>query len=52
MILMNNQIIMLKENINMSLGYRKLNRDSANRKALLRDLVTDLIINGVLRPPS
>ena len=30
----------------MSLGYRKLNRDSANRKALLRDLVTDLIING------
>lgn len=30
----------------MSLGYRKLNRDSASRKALLRDLITDLIING------
>jgi large subunit ribosomal protein L17 len=30
----------------MSLGYRKLNRASAPRKALLRDLVTDLIING------
>ena len=30
----------------MSLGYRKLGRDSAQRKALLRDLVTDLIING------
>ncbi len=29
----------------MSLGYRKLGRDSAKRKALLRDLVTDLIIN-------
>lgn len=29
----------------MSLGYRKLGRDSAQRKALLRDLVTDLIIN-------
>ena len=27
-------------------GYRKLGRDSAKRKALLRDLVTDLIING------
>ena len=30
----------------MSLGYRKLGRDSAQRKALLRDLITDLIING------
>jgi len=30
----------------MSLGYRKLGRNSAQRKALLRDLVTDLIING------
>ena len=29
----------------MSLGYRKLGRDMAKRKALLRDLVTDLIIN-------
>ena len=29
----------------MSLGYRKLGRDSAQRKALLRDLLTDLIIN-------
>lgn len=29
----------------MALGYRKLGRDSAKRKALLRDLVTDLIIN-------
>lgn len=29
----------------MSLGYRKLGRDSAKRKALLRDLITDLIIN-------
>lgn len=29
----------------MSLGYRKLGRNSAQRKALLRDLVTDLIIN-------
>lgn len=29
----------------MSKGYRKLGRDSAQRKALLRDLVTDLIIN-------
>lgn len=29
----------------MSLGYRKLGRDSAKRKALLRDLLTDLIIN-------
>lgn len=30
----------------MSMGYRKLGRDSAKRKALLRDLVTDLILNG------
>lgn len=30
----------------MALGYRKLGRDAAKRKALLRDLVTDLIING------
>jgi large subunit ribosomal protein L17 len=29
----------------MSLGYRRLGRDSAQRKALLRDLVTDLIIH-------
>ncbi len=29
----------------MSLGYRKLGRNMAQRKALLRDLVTDLIIN-------
>lgn len=29
----------------MSLGYRKLGRDTAKRKALLRDLVTDLIIH-------
>ena len=27
-------------------GYRKLGRTSDQRKALLRDLVTDLIING------
>jgi len=30
----------------MSIGYRKLGRNAAQRKALLRDLVTDLIING------
>lgn len=30
----------------MALGYRKLSRHSNERKALLRDLVTDLIING------
>ena len=30
----------------MSLGYRKLSRKSSPRKALLRDLITDLIING------
>lgn len=30
----------------MSLGYRKLGRNMSQRKALLRDLVTDLIING------
>ncbi|MGI6710280.1 MAG: 50S ribosomal protein L17 [Bacilli bacterium] len=29
----------------MSRGYRKLGRNRAQRKALLRDLVTDLIIN-------
>lgn len=29
----------------MSLGYRKLSRHSAERKALMRDLITDLIIN-------
>lgn len=29
----------------MSLGYRKLGRNSAQRKALMRDLITDLIIN-------
>ena len=30
----------------MSLGYRKLGRNSSQRKALLRDLITDLIINN------
>ena len=30
----------------MSLGYRTLSRKSSVRKALLRDLVTDLILNG------
>ena len=30
----------------MSLGYRKLGRNSAQRKALRRDLITDLILNG------
>jgi len=30
----------------MSLGYRKLSRKSSQRKALLRDLITDLILNG------
>ena len=30
----------------MSMGYRTLSRKSFQRKALLRDLVTDLIING------
>ena len=29
----------------MSLGYRKLGRNSSQRKALLRDLITDLISN-------
>jgi large subunit ribosomal protein L17 len=29
----------------MALGYRRLGRNSAQRKALLRDLITDLIIN-------
>lgn len=28
------------------MAYRKLGRNSAQRKALLRDLITDLIING------
>ena len=30
----------------MSAGYRKLGRNASQRRALLRDLVTDLIING------
>lgn len=30
----------------MSLGYSKLGRNQSQRKALLRDLVTDLIINN------
>lgn len=30
------------------MGYRKLGRNSAQRKALLRDLITDLIINEKL----
>ncbi len=30
----------------MSIGYRKLGRNSSQRKALLRDLVTDLIIHN------
>ena len=30
----------------MSMGYRTLSRKSFQRKALLRDLTTDLIING------
>jgi large subunit ribosomal protein L17 len=30
----------------MSIGYRKLGRNSSQRKALLRDLITDLIINN------
>lgn len=30
----------------MALGYSKIGRTSSPRKALLRDLVTDLIING------
>lgn len=30
----------------MSLGYRTLSRKSHQRKALFRDLITDLIING------
>lgn len=30
----------------MALGYSKIGRTSSQRKALLRDLVTDLIING------
>lgn len=30
----------------MALGYRKLSRHSSERKALFRDLITDLIING------
>ena len=30
----------------MSRGYTKLNRNSANRKALIRDLATQLIMHG------
>ena len=30
----------------MSLGYRKLGRNSSQRKAMFRDLITDLILNG------
>ena len=30
----------------MALGYRKLSRKSHQRKALFRDLITDLILNG------
>ena len=30
----------------MSLGYRKLGRSSSQRKAMFRDLITDLILNG------
>lgn len=30
----------------MSLGYRKLGRTTTERKAMMRDLVTDLILNG------
>lgn len=30
----------------MALGYRTLSRKSSQRKALLRDLITNLIING------
>lgn len=30
----------------MALGYRTLSRKSNQRKALLRDLITDLILNG------
>ena len=30
----------------MSLGYRTLSRKSHQRKALFRDLITDLILNG------
>ena len=30
----------------MALGYRKLSRKSLQRKALFRDLITDLILNG------
>ena len=30
----------------MSMGYRTLSRKSFQRKALLRDLITDLILNG------
>ena len=28
------------------MAYRKLGRNSAQRKALMRDLITDLILNG------
>lgn len=30
----------------MSMGYRTLSRKSSQRKALFRDLITDLILNG------
>ena len=30
----------------MALGYRTLSRKSFQRKALFRDLITDLILNG------
>lgn len=30
----------------MALGYRTLSRKSSQRKALFRDLITDLILNG------
>lgn len=30
----------------MALGYRRLGRNSSQRKALLRDLITDLILNN------
>ena len=33
----------------MALGYRKLSRHSSERKALLRDLITDLILNGSIK---
>lgn len=33
----------------MSLGYRKLGRSTNKRKAMLRDLTTDLILNGQIQ---